>query len=80
MNPEEKQMLERSLKLSTENHELLLRINRRAQWAVLWGFVKLAVIAIPLVLSIVYLEPYFTKMAENYNSVQELIGHVDLPF
>jgi hypothetical protein len=80
MTPEERRLLERSLKLGEENHIILKRIDRRARWAVIWGFVKLAVIAIPLVAGYLYLEPYFLKAAENYNSVQELIGHVDLPF
>ena len=80
MNPEERQMLERSLRLSTENHDLLMRIERRAKWVMLWGFIKLAVIAIPLILGYLYLEPYFAQAAESYNSFSELISHVDLAF
>jgi hypothetical protein len=80
MSPEERQMLERSLKLSAENHKMLVRIERRAKWMMLWGLVKLAVIAVPLVLGYLYLEPYFAKAAENYNSFAELVSHVNLGF
>lgn len=77
MNPEERQMLERSLKLSTENHKILQRIERRAKWVMLWGAIKLFVIAIPLILGYLYLEPYFANAAQDYNSVRELISHID---
>ena len=45
-----------------------------------WGFIKLAVIAIPLIVGYVYLEPYFKNVAESYDSVHELISHIDIPF
>ena len=77
MSPEEKQMLERSLKISTENHEMLMRIEKRAKWVMLWGIVKLAVIAVPLALGYLYLQPYFANAAEEYNSFRELISHID---
>ncbi len=80
MNPEERRLLERSLRLSEENNKILKRIDRRARWAMFWGFIKLAVIAIPLIVGYVYLEPYFKNVAESYDSVHELISHIDIPF
>lgn len=77
MSPEERQILERSLKLSTENHEMLMRIERRSKLVMFWGFIKLAVIAVPLILGYLYLEPYFAQAAESYNSFHELISHID---
>jgi hypothetical protein len=80
MNPEERQLLERSLRLSEENHLILMGIEKRSRRAMVWGFIKMAVIVVPLILSLVYLEPYFNKAAENYRSIQDLIGHVDVAF
>lgn len=80
MNPEERQLLERSLKLSEENREILLRIEKRSRRAMIWGFIKMAVIIVPLILSLVYLEPYLNKAVDNYKSIQDLIGHVDIAF
>jgi len=80
MNPEERRLLERSLRLAEENHRLLKRIDKRARMAMAWGLIKLAVIAIPLIIGYIYLEPYFKNVAESYDSIHEIIGHVDLPF
>jgi len=80
MNPEERRLLERSLKLSEENNTILKRIDRRAKLAMFWGFIKLAVIAIPLIIGYFFLEPYFKQVAESYDSIHELVSHIDIPF
>ncbi|MBX4206219.1 hypothetical protein KW784_00270 [Candidatus Parcubacteria bacterium] len=80
MNPEERQLLERSLRLSEENNRILMRIEKRSRRAMVWGFIKMAAIVIPLVLSIFYLEPYLDKAVTNYKSIQDLIGHMDIAF
>jgi len=74
MNPEEKVLLERALKLSEENNQILRKIERRAQWAVLWGFIKVAIIIVPLVVGYLYLQPLLDQALENFNSVKELIN------
>jgi hypothetical protein len=74
MNPEEKLLLERSLKLSEENNRILKKMERRFRWAVLWGFIKTAVIVIPLIVGFLYLEPYFQSTLENFKNIGELIG------
>jgi len=74
MNPEEKVLLERTLKLSEENNQILHKIERRARWAALWGFIKVAVIIVPLVIGYFYLQPFLDQALENFNSVKELIN------
>lgn len=74
MNPEEKVLLERTLKLSEENNKILRKIERRARWAILWGFIKIAIIAVPLILGYFYLEPYIGQALDNFNSVKELLN------
>ena len=78
MNPEERQLLERSLKLSEENNQLLMRIEKRSRLAMTWGFIKLAVIVVPLVVGYLFLEPYLDQAVENFKGVQDLIGHIDI--
>ena len=73
MNPEEKRLLERTLKLSEENHELLKKIDRRAKRAAIYGFIKLAIIVLPLVIGYFLLEPYINQGIETYSSVLELL-------
>lgn len=74
MNPEEKVLLERTLKLSEENSQILRKLERRARWAVLWGFIKVAVIIVPLVIGYIYFQPFFNQALENFNSVKELLN------
>jgi len=74
MNPEERLLLERSLKLAEENNHLLKKINRRARWAFAWGVVKIALIMVPLVIGYFLLQPYFGDVRENYRGIQELFN------
>ena len=74
MNPEEKVLLERTLKLSEENNQILRKMQRAARWAILWGFIKVAVIIVPLVIGYFYLQPFLDQALENFNSVKELIN------
>jgi hypothetical protein len=81
MNPEEKELLERSLKLLEENNYILRKLDRRARMAMLWGFVKIIVIVIPLIIGYFFLQPYLQEAADNYNGIQELFQEYrSLPF
>ena len=74
MSPEEKVLLERALKLSEENNQILRKMQRAARWAVLWGFIKVAIIIVPLIIGYLYLQPFLNQALENYNSVKELLN------
>lgn len=75
MKPEEKALLERTLQLSEENNQILRKIERRARWAVVWGFIKVALIVVPLVAGYIYLQPFLEQALENYNGVKELLNN-----
>ncbi|MDP3875105.1 MAG: hypothetical protein Q8Q22_01110 [bacterium] len=74
MNPEEKILLERTLELSEENNQILRKMQRAARWAILWGFIKVAIIIVPLVVGYLYLQPFLDQALENYNGVRELLN------
>lgn len=74
MNPEERQLLERSLKLSEDNNRMLKKIERRARLAFVWGFVKVLIIVIPLVASYIFLEPYFNQVKNNYDDFKNTLN------
>ena len=74
MNPEEKVLLERSLKLAEENNQILRKMQRTARWAVLWGFIKVIIIVVPLVIGYFYLQPFFNQALENFNSAREILN------
>ncbi len=72
MQPEERSMFERSLKMAEENNRLLKKMDRRARLAMIWGLIKIAIIAIPLILGYLYLEPYINEAINNYQSLKEV--------
>ena len=65
-------MFERSLKMAEENNRLLKKMDRRARLAMIWGLIKIAIIAIPLILGYLYLEPYINEAINNYQSLKEV--------
>ncbi len=75
MSPEEKVLLERTLKLSEENNHILRKMQRAARWAILWGFIKVAIIVVPLVVGYLYLEPYLDQAMDNFNNIKALLNN-----
>jgi hypothetical protein len=73
MNPEEKLLLERSLKLSEENNKILRKMERRFRWAFLWGFIKMLLIVVPLIVGYFFLEPYLDEAAAGYQGIRQLM-------
>ncbi len=74
MNPEEKALLDRTLKLSEENNRILHQMQRAARWALLWGFIKVALIIVPLVAGYLYLQPFLGKALENADNLRQLFN------
>lgn len=70
MNPEEKAQLEQTLKLSEENNQILRKLQRIHRWAVLWGFIKIAIVVLPLVAGYLYLQPYLDQIYGDIKSIQ----------
>ncbi len=73
MSPEEKVLLERTLRLSEENNKILHKIDRKAKWAFLWGVIKIAIIVVPLVLGYLYLQPFLAPAMESFDQIKELL-------
>ena len=74
MNPdEEKELLERTLELSEDNNEILKKLDRKARWVFIWGFIKIVIIILPLVVGYFLLQPYFEQALNGLGGVQELL-------
>ncbi len=72
MNPEDKVLLERALQLSEENNRMLKSIKRIIKMGQIWGFIKIAIIIIPLVIGYLFLEPYFGDASDVFRNIQSL--------
>lgn len=73
MNPEEKKLLERSLELSEENNRILLKMQRAARWGRVWGFIKLLIVAVPLIIGYLYLEPHIRVILDNLETIRSAV-------
>ena len=74
MNPEERNLLERALKVSEENNQLLQKIERTTRRAAVWGFVKVAIVVLPLIAGYIYLQPVLEQALDNFNRARELLN------
>jgi hypothetical protein len=74
MSPEEKTLLERTLKLSEENNLILHKIQKRAKWSTIFGLIKIVVIVVPLVAGYIYFQPFLEQAVENYSGVKEILN------
>lgn len=71
MTPEEKQLLEDTLRLSKENNKILRTMRRSQFWANIISYIKWIILVIITIWSWVILQPYFDKMTQMYAQVQE---------
>jgi len=69
MSPDEKVLLERTLKLSEENNKILRNIEARARRAAIYGFIKLLIILLPFVIGYFFLEPYIRQAFQVYTEL-----------
>jgi len=73
MNLEEKVLLERTLKLSEENNLILQKMQRTARWAVLWGFIKVTIVVVPLMVGYFYLQPFIGQIMASFSGIKETL-------
>ena len=73
MSPEERELLQRSIEVSTENNQILKKIQRTLKWQAIWGLIKIAVIIVPLVLGYVLLQPYLGSAASNFEDIRSIL-------
>lgn len=73
MNPEERRLLEQTLRLTEENNGILKNIQARAKRQAIYGFIKLALFILPFVLGYLFLEPYINEARDNYSGAVELL-------
>lgn len=74
MNPEERRLLERTLKLAEENNKILQKVDARARRAAIYGFIKVVLIVAPFVIGYLFLEPYINQAVGNYQNIKDTLN------
>lgn len=64
----EKELLDKTLKLSEENNLLLKKMERQARWGRIFSIVRIVIYVLPFVLAYFYLMPFIQKIADIYSS------------
>ena len=77
MDPEQKNLLDRLVKLSEDNNRILHKMRRSARWGMFWGFVKFLIIAIPVVAGIIYLQPRLANLSNDYSQVKGSLNTIN---
>ena len=71
MNPEERQLLEKTYELTQENNRLLHKVRRSAALANVMNFIYYgAIIGLPIVLYYFVLQPYVGQALDYYKQIQ----------
>jgi hypothetical protein len=76
MNPEEKALFERMLKVTEDNNRLLKTMEKRGRWMVIWGVVKIVIFILPFVAGYILLQPYFGQAAQNLDQFKDLLNQI----
>lgn len=72
-------LLTKHLKWSQLIYEQNQKIEKRLLWMAIAGYVRLAIILIPLILAIVYLPPLLSNFLEQYQAVVGVdVGNLNL--
>jgi len=63
------ELLEKNIKLTEEVRDMTIHIKKFIYWQRIFGFLKLFIILIPIILSIIYLPPLLGQVFEQYQSI-----------
>ncbi len=64
-----KKLLEENLALNEEIYKMVKKINRFVIWQRIFGFLKILIIIVPIVLGILYLPPILKELLGQYQSI-----------
>ena len=67
MDPADKELLEKSLKLSEENNRILKEMERNAKWGRIFSVIRIVIFVLPFVIGFLYLLPFIRKINDFYS-------------
>jgi hypothetical protein len=71
MDEDIKKLLEQNLELNQKIYKICRKLNNYMIWSQIYGFLKIIIIVVPLILAYFYLAPYLTSALKQYT---ELMG------
>ena len=69
MDPQTKDLLNKTFELVEDNNQMLHKIRSGQKWATFWHIVKMLVIVGITLGSLYYIQPYLNKVLDLYNSI-----------
>lgn len=71
MNPEERELLTTTYKLTSENNEILHSLRRAQRWQAVWSFIRWALVIGSALGAYYYLQPYLDKLFNLYQNLPD---------
>jgi len=70
-------LLEKNLKLTNEIHDIAVYVKKYIFWQKIFGFLKIFIFVIPLVIGIIYLPPLLNQVLDQYKTILEMGSNVN---
>jgi len=78
MDEDIKKLLEENLKLIQETHQMVKSIKKYIFMQSVWGFLKILIIVVPIILGFIYLSPLLKDAFKQYQNILGLQGAINL--
>lgn len=69
IQPPQEEILEEIRALTKENHEILKKVKRFVVFSEIMGFIKLALIVVPIILGFIFLPPFLKEIFSQYGNL-----------
>jgi hypothetical protein len=77
MNPNEKELLEKTYELEKENNRMLRSIRNSGRWALIFRVFYWLIIIGLSVGAFYFIQPYLQSLMDTYSNVQDSIGNIN---
>lgn len=77
MNPNEKELLEKTYELEKENNRMLRSIRNSGRWSLIFRVFYWLIIIGLSVGAFYFIQPYLQSLMDTYSNVQDSIGNIN---
>lgn len=77
MNPNEKELLEKTYELEKENNKMLRSIRNSGRWSLVFRIFYWLIIIGLSVGAFYFIQPYLQSLMDTYSNVQDSIGNIN---
>lgn len=72
-----KDLIKQNIKLSEEIHDIAVYVKKYIFWQRIFGFLKIFIFVIPLIIGLIYLPPLLGQVLEQYKTILDVGSSVN---